>query len=132
MASNIREFSLALRKDAAEWAPGEVSRVHRAAHMEVARRTIMASPVDTARFKNNWQSGVRGAPAGEIERLDASGAAAISATADVVAGVKEPTVSYLVNNLPYSEALAEGHSPQAPPGWFDAIINGVSVWLGSQ
>jgi hypothetical protein len=132
MASNIRAFDLALRKDAAEWAPDEVSRVHRAAHMEVASRTILASPVDTARFKNNWQSGIGGAPAGEIERLDASGAAAISATADVVAGVKEPTVSYLVNNLPYAESLAEGHSPQAPPGWFDAIIHGVSVGISGQ
>lgn len=129
MASNIREFSAALAKDAAEWPDAEISKLHRAAHFEVARRTILASPVDEGRFRANWQTGVEQAPTGEVDAADTNGAGTLALTAAEIAGVKGPTVSYLVNNLPYAESLAEGHSPQAPPGWLDAILEGVSVWI---
>lgn len=129
MASNIREFSAALERDAREWVDGEIGKVHRLAHFEIARRTILGSPVDTARFKGNWQSGVGRVPDGELETEDASGAATLGATESAIAEVKGPAVSHFVNNLPYAESLAEGHSPQAPPGWLDAILEGVSVWI---
>jgi len=60
---------------------------------------VMASPVDTGRFRGNWtvETPTKPFENGKIE-----------------------------NNTEYASALANGHSPQAPAGWVEnAVVSAV-------
>jgi len=74
----------------------------RAATLEADRRLKLGSPVDTGRFRSNWQT--------EIQ--DYSGSVS--------------------NNLPYAERLANGWSKQAPAGWVDGVAKDVQTYVDSE
>lgn len=91
---------------------------------------IMRSPVDTGRFRQNWQVGINQQPSDVLEGTD-KGSVNQSGVGDSRAKVKAlgelksakgGDVIYLVNNLPYADRLEDGWSPQAAGG-----IVGVSV-----
>ena len=74
------------------------------------------SPVDTGRFRGNWQLGIGSLPGGVLERLDPDGG---TVRAEVRAAVPEQAsglVYYIANNLPYTQMLENGWSKQAPSG----------------
>jgi hypothetical protein len=68
------------------------------------------------RFRGNWQIGVDFRPAGETGRIDPSGSAAQSAILAAIPEKASGKVYYLMNNVPYAQAIEEGHSRQAPQG----------------
>lgn len=84
--------------------------------LELFSRIILRSPVDTGRFRANWQVQVGAIPSGTMDLDDASGTATISAASASVAGLKAGDVIYMTNNLPYAIRLEDGHSQQAPGG----------------
>lgn len=77
---------------------------------------VQMSPVDTGRFRGNWQVGVGSSPKGTLNRLDKSGSEAISAGAATIAHVQFGQVVRITNNLPYARRLEYGWSQQAPAG----------------
>ncbi|TDJ77250.1 HK97 gp10 family phage protein [Pseudomonas putida] len=81
----------------------------------VGQRLVTMSPVDTGRFRSNWQFST-GAPAlGEIAEIEGAGETLdrlLLAAGDLTAG----EVAHIVNNLPYAIPLEYGHSSQAPGG----------------
>lgn len=77
---------------------------------------IMMSPVDTGRFRGNWQTAIGSAPTGTVEALDPSGAIVIAKVQGVTAGMEPGDVVYMANNLPYAQRLEDGWSGQAPGG----------------
>lgn len=85
--------------------------------LEAHRRVVLKTPVDTGRARGNWQP-TSGDPAeGALENtLDPSGAATISQGAAVAKKLKYGDTAFTVNNLPYINALENGHSQQAPQG----------------
>lgn len=84
--------------------------------LEFRTRLIVRSPVDTGRFRNNWQYGVEVAPSGVIEGADRSGADVSARIAAQIPVKAAGHVHYLVNNLPYGQSLEDGGSKQAPSG----------------
>lgn len=84
--------------------------------LDVFNNVIRLSPVDTGRFRGNWQPAVGVAPAGELQALDPSGATVRTKIAGVVGTVEAGDVIYMVNNLPYADRLEDGYSRQAPAG----------------
>jgi hypothetical protein len=97
-------------------AKGNADLVVRKIALDMFARVIMKSPVDTGRFKGNWQCAIASIPAGTIEIDDKSGTATIGRVTAAALGVKAGDVIYLVNNLEYARALEYGHSKQAPEG----------------
>ena len=98
--------------------------------VNIAKRLDMRSPVGDGklwkrppppgyvggRFRGNWQLGVNVVPAGETGRIDPDGGATVGT---IIASIPEQpagTVMYLANNVPYAQALEDGHSTQAPNG----------------
>lgn len=82
---------------------------------EVMTLVIMRSPVDTGRFRGNWQTSVGSAATGEIERIGAQ--PSIEEMRSVVSALKGGRVTFLSNNLPYGHRLEfDGWSDQAPAG----------------
>jgi hypothetical protein len=100
----------------------------RALAMKVFSRVILRTPVDTGRARANWQTTV-GAPASGTISADpdtgsnvkapnpSSGSAMSIGTINAaVASVDDDQSIFLTNNLPYIEALENGHSQQSPAG----------------
>jgi hypothetical protein len=121
--------------DIAKWAEkanGRMDLVVRKISLDIFRRIILRSPVDTGRFRGNWQVAIGKIPEGVVElqldekaaktkegskgRAAAIGTATISAAAAETAKVRAGDVIYFVNNLPYGPRLENGWSPQAPAG----------------
>jgi len=84
--------------------------------LEMFSRVILRSPVDTGRFRGNWQVAIGSVPSGTLDLNDASGTATVSKATAATAGVQSGDVIYLVNNLPYAQRLEDGYSKQAPTG----------------
>lgn len=97
-------------------AKGNVDLVVRKVALDMFSRVIQKSPVDTGRFKGNWQVAIRAIPSGILEIDDKSGTATMSNVAAKVLALKAGDTIYLVNNLPYARGLEYGHSKQAPSG----------------
>ena len=77
---------------------------------------IKASPVDTGRFRMNWQTAGAVAPSGVVDGTDKGGAAAIGDAASYIFAASDWNEFTLTNNLPYAERLEYGWSNQAPQG----------------
>lgn len=98
--------------------------------LDVGSRVVQRSPVDTGRFRANWQYGV-GQPNVKItEQTDAGGTATIARIATAAASARLGEVIYLSNSLPYALRLEAGYSKQAPAGMvgitvmeFQAAVN---------
>lgn len=92
------------------------SQVVRKATLGVLANVVAASPVDTGRFRGNWQAGVGARPTGEVEGVDRDGGATIAAAAATLENASLGDTVYVANNLPYARRLEFGHSQQAPRG----------------
>lgn len=77
---------------------------------------IKASPVDTGRFRMNWQTAGAVAPSGVIDGTDKGGAGATGNAASYIFAASDWNEFTLTNNLPYAERLEYGWSNQAPQG----------------
>lgn len=111
-------------------AKGDIDLVVRKVALDMFRRVIMKSPVDTGRFKGNWLVAIGSIPDGTIEINDKSGAATISRVTAAALELRAGQIIYLINNLEYATALEYGHSKQAPAGMvrttvqeFSAVVN---------
>ncbi len=82
--------------------------------LDISRSVIRKSPVDTGRFKGNWQYATGSAPTGEVETTDTSGSVTLANIAGQIPAHPAGLVHYIVNNLPYAQALEDGHSIQSP------------------
>lgn len=111
-AKTERQFDLAFRKVA----------------LDLFSRVIMRSPVDTGRFRANWQTTVGERATGTLDRFDkgpvlaggtlAAGALS-TAAADALRVITKAPIGrdlWLANNVPYAVVLEYGHSKQAPEG----------------
>lgn len=113
MASS--SFSL----DISEWAKqtqSDIALVVRKTSLDMFSRIVMRSPVDTGRFRNNWNVSI-GKPVSDTnDGVDPSGGKAIGKIAAVSATYKLGDTIWMSNGLPYSWPLERGHSKQAPIG----------------
>jgi hypothetical protein len=97
-------------------AKGNVDLVIRKISLDMFKRVISKSPVDTGRFKGNWQVAIGSIPTGTLEVEDKAGTATIAKADAEALKLKAGDIIYLVNNLPYSRPLEYGWSKQAPSG----------------
>ena len=85
--------------------------------IELFNRVIQKSPVDTGRFRANWNCSIGSPDLSTSQEIDPSGSGAISkATSTVVSYTLNGKSVFLTNNLPYAERLENGWSKQAPNG----------------
>tara|TARA_R110002096_G_scaffold379758_2_gene573754 strand:- start:4227 stop:4613 length:387 start_codon:yes stop_codon:yes gene_type:complete len=100
---------------ASQWA--DISTKNKAKMLGAARRTIKSiakdtvagSPIDTGRFKSNWNASL-GSPDLAIDKTEGGG------FIPVANKLRIGDIFYFVNNLPYALRLEFGYSDQAPSG----------------
>ena len=91
-------------------------KVVRGTLLEMSSRIIKRSPVDTGRFRNNWNASFGAPNTSTNASTDPSGAQSTVEAAGLLAQFQMGQTFYLTNNLPYSLKLEYGSSNQAPGG----------------
>lgn len=82
--------------------------------IELFNSVISDTPVKLGRARGNWQTSEGQPISGVVDRVDPNGSQAM---AEVQQNLGEgDTTVFLTNNLPYIEALEEGHSKKHPEG----------------
>lgn len=111
----MADFAADVRRFADE-ASEKATMAMRKIALEIFSRVILRSPVDTGRFRANWQVAIGSVPGGTLELTDKTGQATISKMQAVALGVVAGQTITLANNLPYAQRLENGWSSQAPAG----------------
>ncbi len=96
--------------------------------LEILGSVVLKSPVDTGRFRSNWQVSIGSVSSGTVsyavtetigERAGNKGPvyeSTIAKSRGIANTAKAGDVIYIANNLPYAVRLEEGYSGQAPAG----------------
>lgn len=90
--------------------------VMRSVSLKLFSAIIKASPVDTGRFRGNWQTTGVTPATGLIASVDPTGNKAVNSAATFITNAPGWDTFTLTNNLPYAERLEYGWSKQAPVG----------------
>ncbi|QZA71154.1 tail protein [Pantoea phage AH01] len=77
---------------------------------------IKGSPVDTGRFRMNWQTSGATPASGNIAGVDATGNKAVNSATTFIGNTPAWQELTLTNNLPYAQRLEYGWSKQAATG----------------
>lgn len=85
----------------------------------------IAAPVDTGRFRNKNLVSLQHPDFGISDNVDPNGTIAVQRGIGVISKAANYGVIYIQNNLPYAEALENGHSQQAPTGVYANAFHGV-------
>ncbi len=99
------------------------SKIVREAAGRMLRGVILKSPVDTGRFRANWQISAGKLASNTVDSTQPDIGAQM---ANMRGG---SNLIFVVNNLPYAEALENGHSGQAPQGMVALTMLEVTNWL---
>lgn len=94
----------------------EIEDVFKEVVFQVGSSVVRLSPVDTGRFKANWQITANSPASGSLNAYDQSGNDTIARLLNEVQQLELGQIAYIVNNLVYSVPLEYGHSQQAPNG----------------
>jgi len=127
--ANAREFSISLDKWFEDEVEGRLLQVTRMIGIEVLKRVILKTPVDTGRARGNWFVSIGAASDAADGAEDKSGQRSINAGSAVITGLTKAQSIYLVNNLPYIGALENGHSSQAPVGMVAVTIAEIEAFF---
>ena len=93
---------------------------------EILQKVVVASPVDTGQFRNNWVVGVNHLNTSTTTETDKSGQGAISrGIATIASGGGIGKIVYLSNSLKYSVRLNSGWSQQAPMNFVELSMQSV-------
>lgn len=103
-------------EQAAEKLNQRMDKLVRGTLIGMTSKIIERSPVDTGRFRANWQLSIGYPAVTEVSGTDKSGAKAKRNAAQTINSTKVGRIFYLTNNLPYAEMLEFGWSKQAPFG----------------
>ncbi len=114
--ADVFQFSLELGKVAEELTTEQVQLMTKKLALTALERVVMRSPVDTGRFRGNWNVSVDAPDTSVSGAVDKTGQATITEGAAKIEGAGPFQAIYLSNNLAYGPALENGHSKQAPGG----------------
>ncbi len=90
--------------------------VARQTAIQLQSSMVEKSPVDTGRFRGNWNCGIGAVDVGTTDSVDPSGGVVMGRTVTALNKWKLGDTIFLTNSLPYARPLEYGHSKQAPQG----------------
>ena len=80
---------------------------------KIGQSVVMLSPVDTGRFRGNWQLTIGRGSDMSLMREDQSGASTLSEMSSTIRSLSIGQVAYIQNHVLYGFDLEHGSSPQA-------------------
>ena len=98
-------------------AKGNVDTATRQATVLLAQGVILKSPVDTGRFRANWQFSAAGVQRGTTMAIDPGGQVTLHRLVAEIRQTAAGGVTYLSNSLPYAVRLETGGQSRLPRAW---------------
>jgi len=132
MPTNLANFNKAL-DESSKRIHGDFQKFHRQVCLEVLKRIVLRTPVDTGRARGNWQTEIGKQASGTLdvegsagEMTDFSIGNAITKLADIPAF----SIVHLTNNVSYVYYLEyDRRSSQAPEGMVEITLSELALWL---
>ncbi len=101
----------------------ELLLVIRKVALEIFRRVVMRTPVDTGRARGNWQVEIGTPMGGVIDRFDPNGQRTLFDAESKIAQWQGDAAIFFFNNLPYILRLEYSRwSDQAPNGMVRLVL----------
>jgi hypothetical protein len=113
---SAKTFSLELDKWFKDEVEDKIVQITRMIGLEVLKRVILKTPVDTGRARGNWFVAIGSPSSAANGNPDKPGQTTIDAGSAVITGLTEAQAVWITNNLPYIGRLENGYSQQAPAG----------------
>lgn len=88
----------------------------RKAAIDIGKGLVESSPVDTGRFKNNWNYGNDAINRAASWEAGKDGSSSINRIVQGANAWQPGQTIYITNSLPYAKRLEDGWSKQAPAG----------------
>jgi hypothetical protein len=114
--SNAFEFAINLEKIGEQLIDKALTETVKKISMMALRGVVLKSPVDTGRFRGNWNVSIGAADWSTTEEVDKDGSDTLMKGNAVIRSIPEYKVIWICNGLPYARALETGWSKQAPAG----------------
>lgn len=114
--NNLKSFNREIKTFGVEVVPQDHLKLQKRIAVDLLRRIVFRTPVDTGRARGNWQVARGGGSDSPLEKFDKSGAATFSAGASAIGGAKEFGIITIFNNVNYINILEGGSSNQFPSG----------------
>lgn len=129
MGTNVKKFNLDLKKKAAEL--GEKGDIFfRAVCMEVTRRAILMTPVDTGRLRGGWLVSIDKPDKRVSLAKDKNGAGTLFKADKKTAGMKMGNTCFITNNVEYAGYVEEGTSKRTGKHMLGLAIQEVAHGIG--
>ncbi len=126
MGENFGEFSKGLDKFLDKEVDEAFIDLKNNIALDIFSGLVRVSPVDKGRFRGGWSTSLDN-PSDFIppEGLSSYPAPDESTALTPIAGGEARQMIWITNNLPYGATLNDGHSKQAPAGFFDMEVERV-------
>ena len=130
--SNVVKFNLELEA-ASKKIKGDLVKFYKQVSLEVLKRIVFRTPVDTGRARGNWQLEIGRAATGVLDVKGSRGAMAdftISKGISKLADIPAFSLVHITNNLSYIYYLEyDRRSPQFPEGMVEITLTEMTLWL---
>jgi len=131
--SNLAQFNAALDKAAAK-IHGDIVKFHKQVCLEVLKRIVFRTAVDTGRARGNWQVEI-GRPAASSLLVEGSKTAMATFAMEKgivkLADIPLFSVVHITNNVEYIYYLEyDRRSEQHPEGMVEITLTEMATWLG--
>jgi hypothetical protein len=115
-SSTAAEFRLSLDEAFQTEVEEVVVLVTKKIALEALNKVVMRSPVDTGRFRANWNVSFGSPDLAITENKDKPGQETIAKGGSLIGSLDRLNQIWISNNLPYANRLENGWSKQAPAG----------------
>jgi len=114
--TNLKSFNREIKTFGVKVMPEEHLKLQKRIAVDLLRRIVFRTPVDTGRARGNWQVSRGTGGDTPLESFDKSGAATFAKGASAIGGAKEFGIISIFNNVEYINLLEGGSSSQFPSG----------------
>ena len=116
-AAHVKQFNAEVEGFSKNLFSTQLVAFHKKITLEVFRRIVLKTPVDTGRARGNWLIGIGSVPQGVLDRLaSGDGSGVVFEELAKLASLQPFSIVWITNNLDYIEFLEQGSSRQAPNG----------------
>ena len=116
MINDVTKFNRGVKKWLYKLDNEALIKAQRKIAMDLLRKIVKYTPVDTGRARGNWQVTIAAPAEGEVKKEKNRGPVNARGRA-VLNGLDKPfQIVYLTNNVPYIVNLENGHSQNSPNG----------------
>lgn len=132
MATNLAQFNTEISRVAKKMIEENVSKFIIMVSLEVFRRIVLRTPVDTGRARGNWQIEINRPADGVIEIEGEAGemaSAAMARETGKLIGISPFSIVHITNNVPYVYFLEyDKRSSQSPQGMVEITLVEMKDW----